>query len=58
MTLSYLRPQNTLSTTEIPLEFSGRKVMQRLKQKPKEVAQNKAKQGTNGGRPPPTPTRP
>ena len=35
MTLSYLRPQNHLSTTENPLDFSGRKFMQRLQQEPK-----------------------
>ena len=42
MTLSYLGPQNHLSTTENPLDFSGRKVMQRLEQEPKGMAQNKA----------------
>ena len=57
-TPAYLRPQNTLSTTEIPLKFSGEEAKQRLKQKPKGVPQNKAKQGTQGGRSPPTPIRP
>ena len=42
MTLSYLGLQDHLSTTENPLDFSGRKVMQRLQQKPKGMAQNKA----------------
>ena len=42
MTLSYLGLQNRLSTTKNPLDFSGRKVMQRLEQEPKAMAQNKA----------------
>ena len=41
-TLSHLGPQNHLSTTENPLDFSGREVMQRPKQWPKGMAQNKA----------------
>ena len=42
MTHSYLGHQNHLSTTENPLDFSGRKVMQRVQQEPKWMAQNKA----------------
>ena len=54
MTLSYLGHQNHLSTTENPLDFSGIKVMQRLQQDPKGMAQNKALQGLRGGKQPPT----
>ena len=42
MTLSYLGLQDHLSTTENPLDFSGRKVMQRQEQRPKGMAPNKA----------------
>ena len=42
MILSYLGHQTPLSTTENPLDFSGRKVMQRVQQMPKGMAQNKA----------------
>ena len=42
MTLSYLGHQNHLSTIENSLDFSGTKVMQRLQQEPKGMAQNKA----------------
>ena len=38
MTLSHLRPQNYLSTTKNPLDFSGRKVMQSQEQGPKGMA--------------------
>ena len=46
MTLFYLGHQNYLSitenpTTENPLDFSGRKVTQRVQQEPKGMAQNK-----------------
>ena len=41
MTLSYLGHQNHFSTTENPLDFSGRKVMQRVQEEPKGMAQNK-----------------
>ena len=39
MTLSYLGPQNTTSTTEIPLSFSGEKSKTRWSQKLKKNAQ-------------------
>ena len=42
MTLSCLGPQNHLSITENPLDFCGRKVMQRLDQEAKGMAPNKA----------------
>ena len=42
MILSYLGHQDHLSTPKNPLDFDGRKVMQRVQQEPKGMAQNKA----------------
>ena len=54
----YLRPQNTLFTTENPLDFNGEK-NQTLKQiKPNNGSTKRAKQGLRGGGRPPTPKQP
>ena len=55
MTLSFLGPQNTIPTTEFPLDFSGEKANTRWSLSSQKGHKNEAKQGLRGGKQPQTP---
>ena len=54
MALSFLGPQNTTPTTEIPLDFSGERANTRWSRSSQKMHKNEAKQGLRGGKQPQT----
>ncbi|KAF5933021.1 hypothetical protein HYC85_029192 [Camellia sinensis] len=55
MALSILGPQNSIPTTEIPLDFCSEKANTRWSQSSQKMHKNEAKQGLRGGKQPQTP---
>ena len=54
MALSFLGPQTTILTTEIPQDFSGEEAQTRWSRSSQKIEQNGAKQGLRGGKRPQT----
>ena len=54
LALSFLGPQGTILTSEIPQDFSGEEAQTQWSRSSTKMAQNEAKQGLRGGKRPQT----